>query len=225
MSFVATTRWWWVRHAPAPGAPGRIFGQQDVACDVSDAAAFRGLTGFLPDGGIWIVTPLSRTRQTMAILSAAITESGRAPPAAPAVEPGFAEQHFGAWQGLSWAAMQDHDAAAYATFWADPTGSAPPGGESFADLMLRTAEAIHRLCETFGGRDIIVVAHGGTIRAAVALALGLAPAAAMAIVIDNLSLTRLTLVPGGVLGQGGGAAWRIEAVNQTCGPWIRAHPS
>ena len=220
MSLGATTRWWWVRHAPIPGAPGRIFGQQDVSCDVSDAAAFRWLAQILPDDGCWVVTPLSRTRETMAMLSAAMVEDGRTPPPQPIVEPGFAEQHFGAWQGLTWSAMQDHDPAAYAAFWADPTGSAPPGGESFAALMMRTADAIERLCERYGGRDIIAVAHGGSVRAAVAHALGLAPPAAMAIVVDNLSLTRLTLVPGGVLSQGGGAAWRIEGVNQECGGWI-----
>jgi alpha-ribazole phosphatase len=220
MSLGATTRWWWVRHAPVPGAPGRIFGQQDVGCDVSDAAAFRALAQILPDDGCWVVTPLSRTRQTMAMLSAAIVEAGRPPPPQPIVEPGFAEQHFGAWQGLTWSAMQDHDPTAYAAFWADPTGSAPPGGESFAALMIRTADAIEQLCKRYGGRDIIAVAHGGTVRAAVAYALGLAPPAAMAIVVDNLSLTRLTLVPGGVLSQGGAAAWRIEGGNQTYGGWI-----
>jgi alpha-ribazole phosphatase len=225
MSLGATTRWWWVRHAPVPGAPGRIFGQQDVPCDVSDAAAFRGLAHMLPDDGCWVLTPLSRTRQTMTMLAAAMTEAGRAPPPAPIIEPEFAEQHFGAWQGLTWPAMQAHDPAAYAAFWADPTGTAPPGGESFAALMLRTADAIKRLCQHYSGRDIVAIAHGGTIRAAIAYALGLEPPAAMAIVVDNLTLTRLTLVPGGVLSQGGGVAWRIEGVNQTCGPWIRCIPS
>lgn len=220
MSPGAATRWWWVRHAPVPEAPGRIFGQQDVACDVSDAAAFRGLARILPEDGCWVVTPLSRTRQTMATLGAAMAEAGRATPPPPIVEPDFAEQHFGAWQGLTWAAMQDYDAAAYAAFWADPTRTAPPGGESFAALMIRTALAIERLCARYAGRDIIAVAHGGTIRAAVAHALGLAPPAAMAIVVDNLSLTRLTLVPGGVLNQGDGVAWRIEGVNLVHGGWI-----
>ncbi len=225
MSLGATTRWWWVRHAPVPGAPGRIFGQQDVACDVSDAAAFRGLAEILPDDGCWVLTPLSRTRQTMVTLGEAMVEAGRKPPPPPIVEPEFAEQHFGAWQGLTWAAMQDHDPVAHAAFWADPTHSAPPGGESFAALMIRTAAAIERLCQRWGGRDIVAIAHGGTIRAAVAHALGLAPPVAMAIVVDNLSLTRLTLVPGGVLSQGGGVAWRIESVNQSCGTWIRRVPS
>ena len=54
--------------------------------------------------------------------------------------------------------------------------------------MQRTAAAIERLGETLLGRDIVAVAHGGSIRAAVALALGLSPPQAMAIVIDNLSL-------------------------------------
>ena len=61
--------------------------------------------------------------------------------------------------------------------------------------MRRTAAAIERLNSAFAGRDIVSVSHGGTIRAAVAHALRLTPEAAMAIVIDNLSLTRLSQVP------------------------------
>ena len=46
---------------------------------------------------------------------------------------------------------------------------------------------------------------------------------AMAVVVDNLSLTRLTLVPDGALSRG--AAWRIDGVNQSCRRWIRSDPS
>lgn len=223
MSLGTTTRWWWVRHAPVPEAPGRIFGQQDVACDVSDAPTFAALADALPGDAVWIVTPLGRTRQTMRMLATALGENGRAHPPAPLVEPDFAEQHFGAWQGLTWPAMHHLDPAAYATFWADPTGNAPPGGESFVTVMMRTADAIERLGRLYAGRDIIAVAHGGTIRAAIAHALKLTPAAAMAVVVDNLSLTRLTLVPDGALSRG--AAWRIDGVNQSCRRWICSDPS
>jgi hypothetical protein len=41
----------------------------------------------------------------------------------------------------------------------------------------------------------------------------------MAIVIDNLSLTRLTHLPDGALASGIGGAWRVEAVNAPC-RWI-----
>ena len=42
------------------------------------------------------------------------------------------------------------------------------------------------------------------------LALDLAPEAALAFTIDNLSLTRIDRIPG----PGGGRAWRVGTVNQ-----------
>ena len=133
----------------------------------------------------------------------------------PLAEPDFAEQSFGHWEGLSWAEMQARDPDAYAAFWENPTRNAPPGGESFEAQMRRTAAAIERLSGEFAGRDIVSVSHGGTIRAAVAHALGLNPEAAMAIVIDNLSLTRLSLVHDRLLSPGR-ATWLVQAVNIPC---------
>jgi alpha-ribazole phosphatase len=204
------TRWWWLRHAPIPGASdGRLFGALDVGCDTGDAVAFAALAARLPPSGRWVLTPLKRTRATFDAILAA---GHPAPAVPPLVEPALAEQHFGRWQGLTWAEMAAQDPAAHADFWRDPTGRAPPEGESFADVIARVAAAVNRLTEALQGCDIIAVAHGGSIRAALALALGLTPAAALALVIDNLSLTRISHLPGGGLG-GRGAAWRVEGVN------------
>jgi alpha-ribazole phosphatase len=114
--------------------------------------------------------------------------------------------------------MQARDPDVYAAFWRHPTRNAPPDGESFEAQMRRTAAAVERLNADFAGRDIVCVAHGGTIRAAIALALGLTPEAAMAIVIDNLSLTRLSLVHDRLLSPGR-AAWLVQSINIPC-PWV-----
>jgi alpha-ribazole phosphatase len=224
MPGAAVTRWWWVRHAPVPGAPARLYGQRDEACDIGDTPAFAALAALLPRDAIRIVTPLQRTRTTLAAIDAAdegARGGGRvggdqASPAPPLVEPDLVEQHFGAWQGLTWAEMQAADPVAYRAFWADPTANAPPGGESFAAVMARTAAAIERLTGRFAGREIVAVAHGGPIRAAVGLALGLDPRATMAIAVDNLSVTRLARLPPGDRATGIGGAWRVEAVNAPC---------
>ena len=49
---------------------------------------------------------------------------------------------------------------------------------------------IGRINQTHPGGDVVAVAHGGTIRAAITLALGLAPGSGFAFMIDNCSLTR-----------------------------------
>ena len=38
MSTPVVTRWWWIRHAPVVGTHGKVYGQMDVDCDVSDVA-------------------------------------------------------------------------------------------------------------------------------------------------------------------------------------------
>ncbi len=206
----AATHWWWVRHAPVPGADGTIYGQLDVSCDTSDGAAFAALAAALPVDAVWVVSPLKRTHETRAAIAAA----GHAVPEA-VIEADLAEQNFGRWQGMVWPAMQADSPSAYARFWRDPLRTAPPGGESYADQMARVAAAIDRLSVAHAGRRIVCVSHGGTIRAAVAHALGLTPEATMAVVVDNLSITRLAQVEDGLL-RGRGGVWRVEAVNAPC---------
>jgi alpha-ribazole phosphatase len=204
------TSWWWIRHAPVRGAEGRLTGQRDVDCDTSDEQSFRTLAAMLPGGAVSVVSSLKRTRQTFDALAAAGPLLNE-----PVVEPDFVEQSFGRWEGLSWAEMQARDPDVYAAFWENPTRNAPPDGESFEAQMRRVAVSIERLNRAFAGRDIISISHGGTIRAAVAHALGLTPEAAMAIVIDNLSLTRLSQVHDRLLSPGR-AAWLVQVVNVPC---------
>jgi alpha-ribazole phosphatase len=201
------TCWWWIRHAPVPGAVGKLSGQRDVECDCSDIAVFDALARLLPADPITVVSSLVRTRQTFD----AIVARGAAF-AEPLVEPAFAEQSFGDWEGLGWAEMEAEAPAGFAEFWRDPARNAPPGGESFHDVTRRVATAIERLSADYPGRDIVSVSHGGTIRAAVTLALDLSPEMGMAIVVDNLSVTRLDRVDEPILRTKGGR-WRVQCVN------------
>jgi broad specificity phosphatase PhoE len=80
-------------------------------------------------------------------------------------------------------------------------------------MSVRVQRAIHRHTATHAGRDIVAVTHGGTIRAALALALGLMPGGALGFSVDNLSLTRLDHIAG----PDGAGAWRVVGVNQPAG--------
>jgi len=205
------TRWWWVRHAPVVGVDGVIYGSDDVACDVSDVASFRALAGTLPGEAVWVTSHLTRTVRT----AKAIAEAGLEVPE-PVVERDLAEQNFGDWQGLSWDQMRSLDPLAHDAFWQDPTGARPPGGESFADQIRRTAKVIERMTAVHEGRDIVAIAHGGTIRAAVAHALGLAPEQGMAITVSTLSVSVLEHVKDRLL-RGRGGAWRVVGINRRVG--------
>jgi alpha-ribazole phosphatase len=193
---------------------GRIYGQTDLGCDTGDLDSFRALAALLPRNAIWVVSSLRRTRET----AEAIAAAGMAVPEL-LIEPQLAEQNFGRWQGLGWEEMQATDPVAYAAFWRDPTRNAPPEGESYVAQIGRTRAGIERLTREHAGRDIVCVSHGGTIRAAVAVALDLTPETAMAVVIDNLSVTRINFVEDGLL-RSHARVWQVQGVNMPC-RWIR----
>lgn len=206
----AVTRWWWVRHAPVVGHEGVIYGDGEVPCDTSDSERFRALADTLPEGAIWVTSHLSRAIDTaQAIMAAGL------PASEPMREPDLREQGFGDWQWRRWDDLHAANGAEYEAFWDNPAHNAAPGGESFAELLARTATVLDRINAEYGGRDVIAVAHGGTIRAALAVALGITPVRALGVKISNLSLTRIDHVSEGIL-NGHGEAWRVEGVNLTC---------
>lgn len=198
------TRWWWLRHAPVPCPEHRIHGQLDVACDVSDTLDFQWLANVLPANAVLVESGLLRCRQTAGALEAA---GLMLPP--PVVESNFAEQNFGHWQGHGWAELERAGDPDLASFWQAPATATPPGGESFAQVTERVATAIDRLERAYSQRDILVVAHAGPIRAALALALDLSPAQALRFALQPLSLTRIDALPEG--------GWRVEGVNRMPG--------
>jgi broad specificity phosphatase PhoE len=81
------------------------------------------------------------------------------------------------------------------------------------DLYNRVRGAILRINVEHAGRDVIAVAHGGTIKAALGLALGDAPEKGLAFDIDNCSVTRLDH-----FASAGRSVWRLPMVNQQ--PWM-----
>lgn len=205
-----TTCIWWVRHAPVEHG-GRIYGQTDLSCDCSDTALFTGLAERLPRRAVWVTSTLRRTHETATAIIRAGLPGPQPIPGPQAIEMGdLAEQHFGEWQGLTFAELDQLRGGEFHRFWHTPAHLAAPGGESFVRVIERVSRAIHHLVDTHQGRDIIAVAHGGTIRAALALALGLDPEASLAFTIENCSITRIDRIDGPGLGHG----WRVVTVNR-----------
>jgi broad specificity phosphatase PhoE len=208
---VVSTRWWWVRHAPVREDGGCIYGQKDLGCDTSDRVVFEAVGKILPRNAAWYASTLKRTHQT----ADAIWAAGFPRPLAMPHEKAFAEQHLGQWQGMNRAAFLA--SRPVGSHWFAAIDEPAPGGESFMDLYNRVKVAIDRITLEQAGRDVIAVAHGGTIKAAVGLALGGLVEKGLAFDIDNCSVTRLDH-----LASGGHASWRLPMVNQQ--PWI-ADPS
>ncbi len=193
------TRWWWVRHGPVVDNNAICVGQLDLVPDLGDNAALARLSEALPAAPTWVSSPLVRTRATLAAIRA--NRSGD--DAEPIVEPGFAEQHFGVWQGLTYDAVR---AETGDEAWRTPSLLQPPGGERYATVFARVASAIERVGAAFSGGDIVVVAHAGSIRAALAKALDLNLDRALSISVAPLSLTSFA--------QYGDDAWSVGFVNR-----------
>ncbi len=80
----------------------------------------------------------------------------------------------------------------------------PPEGESFADMVERVTPALTELgVKAMADGPLAIVAHAGTVRAGLALAMGTMPEA-LTFEVAPLSVTRLRCF---------GAAWSIVCVN------------
>lgn len=205
-----TTRWWWIRHAPVSDMTN-IYGQNDVDSDTSDGNVFAALANDLPRDAVWLTSNLKRTHQTADAIIRAIAIEDRLR-GEPARIPEFAEQHLGQWQGMNRAEFYASRGNLSHPFWFGPSHERAPGGESFDDVMARVAPTIERLSQDHSGRDVIAVAHGGTIKAAIAHALNLSAEAGLAFACDNCSVTRLER-----LSAGADALWRVISINHR--PW------
>jgi broad specificity phosphatase PhoE len=199
---------WLIRHALVEeNARALNYGIMDVElCPqalISQGTVYAALARRLPRGADWAVTPLSRTRRT----AEAIFAAGY--PAAPLeVVPGLIEQDMGAWQGRPHAEIPALLRQPAHAFWPLAGDEAPPAGESMAQVITRVGATLEELAVAHAGRDLVVVSHGGAIRAAVAHALGIGATAALHLSVQNLSLTCIERHARG---------WKVVCVNEMAG--------
>ncbi|WP_221794031.1 histidine phosphatase family protein [Aquisediminimonas sediminicola] len=186
-----TTELLMIRHAHALH-DGRLAGRRDVSADCADKAGFAAICARLGRVDHCIASPAIRCRQTAAALWPEM--------APPEMDERLWEQDFGQWEGLYHDEIPDLGPLSAAQL----VEMRPPQGESFADLCARARPALESLIARKG--RIAVIAHAGTVRAALALALGAADKV-MGFEIAPLSLTKLTHVAD--------SGWSIGGVNWT----------
>lgn len=172
-----------IRHAPADHG-GRLCGRTDVAARLPDATALRPLKAALT-GVTAISSPALRCRQTAGALFPDVT---------PQIDARLWEQDFGVQEGMAFADLPDLGPMALE----DLARIRATGGESFVDMVARTEPALMDLFrQVQQSGPIAVVAHAGTARAALGLALG-QPHLGLSFEIEPLSLTRLRCHAGGL---------------------------
>lgn len=145
-----------------------------------------------------VVSPLRRAAQTAAVAVPAV---------AAVVDPRWTELDFGLLSGLTWGEVEARHPEVAAA-WRRDGAPTPPRGESTERLLARVAEAVLALAAAHPDADVVVVTHGGPIRATVGLARGLR--------VDELWRVRVRLggvravrLSPGVLARLGGAAASI----------------
>lgn len=155
-----------VRHgATAWTGERRLQGRTDVDLSEQGRADVRALA---PAVAAWaprtvVVSPLARARSTAAILV-----SGWDAAPEPLVDDRWAEHGLGDWEGRT----PDEIGPEYARWRAGEV--VPPGGEPAASTRDRVAAALHDAAALPG--PVLVVAHGGVVRAALDVGLGLGAA-------------------------------------------------
>ncbi len=145
-----------LRHG-APETPGLLMGRTDGAPTPAGITACAAQAAGLGIEQI-VASDLVRSRAAGEAISRAL--------ALPlAVDPRWRELDFGDWDGSASGAV---DREALGRFWDDPDASPPPGGERWSALVARISGALADLAPV----PTLVVAHGGSMRAALHILCG-----------------------------------------------------
>ena len=149
-----------VRHGETDwNAAGRIQGATDTPLNARGREQALALAGKLryERPARLCTSPLRRAVETAEIIGA---ELGLAPEMLDALR----EISFGAWEGCSWEEIQRRWPGDFAWCEGDRLHRAPPGGESYAQLMERALPAVEALRREPGG-TAVAVCHSAVIRA------------------------------------------------------------
>lgn len=111
--------------------------------------------------GVWDAVVAS-TLQRCALFATELAQA-RAIPLQ--LEPRLREYHFGRWQGVPVADIDRDEGQALGRFWADPVRHPPPQAEPFADFCRRLSAALDDIVAGHPAQRVLVVTHGGAIRA------------------------------------------------------------
>ncbi|WP_059013547.1 bifunctional RNase H/acid phosphatase [Streptomyces specialis] len=165
-----------LRHGETPFTARKAFsgsGGEDPDLSATGLAQAEAAAEALAHTGVQAVvtSPLARCRQTAQPLADRLGLDVR-------VEEGFRETDFGAWEGLTFAEIQQRHPEDLARWLASPDAEPTGGGESFAAVARRVAVARDKTLARYAGRTVLVVSHVTPVKTLVRLALG-APALSM----------------------------------------------
>jgi ribonuclease H / adenosylcobalamin/alpha-ribazole phosphatase len=177
-----------VRHGSTMHSPERRFsGRNALALSELGAQQAAALAGRAPSFGsvaAIVSSPLVRARQTADAIADVLGLKVD-------VNDDLAEMDFGAWEGQSFAEVNQSDPDGLSNWLASPQ-SAPTGGEPYATLVRRVRRARDTIIAGYPGQTVLVVSHVTPIKAILALALELEPSATFRIHLDPASVSAVS---------------------------------
>jgi broad specificity phosphatase PhoE len=177
-----------IRHAATPAnlmKPAKLQGcrvDPDLApLGLKQAAATRDFLAIRPIDVVYS-SPLRRSFRTAEIIA---DPHGLEPIA---VE-GLIECDVGDWEGQSWEEIRAADPEAYRRYHSDPAVNGYAGGENFQQVHDRAVRAINDILSRHDGESVVIVSHHIVNRIYLAGVLGLGPARARAVSLENCGIS------------------------------------
>ncbi|HLJ53501.1 MAG TPA: histidine phosphatase family protein [Chthonomonadaceae bacterium] len=156
-----------------------------------------------PLDAVWS-SDLSRARDTAEAIAAPYGLPVRCTPL-------LREIMLGAWEGLSQTEIEARgDGELLQRYRDSPAGARPPGGETLEHAWDRMLRVRAEICAEFPEGQVVVVGHGGTLRALLAAALDAPVTSMLKFSLVNTSLSILEQTR-----NSHGSVWRIRSVNDT----------
>jgi alpha-ribazole phosphatase len=189
-----TTRIWLVRHGEPDESVRRLcYGSLDMG--LSDAGR-QQMTRAARELAAEPVAAIYSSPRRRAVESARILGEAFQPAPEVRVAPDFREIDFGDFEGVAYNDIAARYPDLYRQWMEAPTTVEFPGGESFATLRRRVLRAFQAMSAVHAGETLVVVSHGGPIRAIVANALGMADEHIFHLAQDHGAISRIDMVDG-----------------------------
>ncbi len=190
-----TTRLLLVRHGETDfNAQKRFQGQMDVPLNANGRLQATVLAKKIAEEHIDVVvaSDLKRASETAEIVMAGrgveIVVDGR-----------LRELNFGAWEGMTYAEIQESDPQTLSTWEGDLMFIAPPGGETVSQFSGRVRSILRAIQAKYAGKTILIVAHGGVLQLLLCTLLGLSADRFWQFRLQNASLSEVSLHQAGAI--------------------------
>lgn len=177
-----------IRHAATPAnlqSPAKLQGcrsNPDLApLGIRQAMATRDFLAIRPIDYIY-TSPLRRSFRTAQIIA---EPHGLTP----FTVNELTECDVGQWEGMSWEEIKETDPDNYARYHADPSVNGYQGGENFQQVYNRATQAIDGILAHHEGSSIAVVSHHIVNRTYLAGVLGIGPARARVVSLENCAIS------------------------------------